>query len=248
MTTTENNSQTTALDLWNKQLAGLTDPAQADAAINTIYERLMKLHAGFEKNGMDKQAALVATAYEQALGIYNDLQQRQALIEGGAAAIRESETAREKAVSELKDLLDAIKEGDEEHPLLEKYAQEIREDQHEETLNDPYILDGIMEGAYQEAASELDDAQNEAIRKRWDIHWRQADRLLGILSGVIIAKPEQEDLIRQLLATIPSEPPHDPLAHAFHSVGAFHANPIDPDMSTDEVDSDDFEGGDDDDL
>lgn len=245
MTTTENNSQTTALDLWNNQLAGLTDPAQADAAINAIYERLMKLHAGFEKNGMDKQAALVATAYEQALGIYNDLQQRQALIEGGAAAIRESETAREKAVSELKDLLDAIKEGDEEHPLLEKYAQEIREDQHQDTLNDPYVFEGVMEGAFDEATMLLDEQQQEQVRIRWQCHWRQADQIIGILTGNIAAKPEQEALIRQLLETIPSQSPHDPLSQAFHNVGAFTAHPIDPDMSTDEDDNEDY---DDDDL
>ena len=238
MTDTQPKPQT-ALDLWNEQLRGLTDPAQSDAAINVIYERLMKLHGNFQKNGMDKQAGQVEEAYNLALSIYNDLQQRQTLIVGGAAAITESDRLRMEAVSNLEVLLTSIKNGDEAHPVLADYAAAIREDEHDETLSDPYT----MESLYENAADQADEALYEMIMEAWDVSYTHSDSVIALLTGNIKPTPEQKELIQTLLATLPDEKVYqwglvDPLASVARDLGA-HS----PDDET-EID----EGDDDNDL
>ena len=179
MTTTNNplpddpKPTQTALELWTEQLAGLTDPAQADAAINTIYERLMKLHGNFTKNDMTKQAGQVEEAYNLALGIYQDLQQRQVLINGGAAAIEEVQAQRQQSVAELQELIKAIQSGSETHPRLAQYATEIRNDA--ETW--------AAEATYENAMDDIDEDLTEAVMSEWDMNENRAHAVVTAVLG-----------------------------------------------------------------
>lgn len=224
MTTTDSaqdpQSSPSMIDLWKQQISALSDPAQADAAIGKIYDSLIALHTDFTQNGQQAQAEQAAQAYNMALAIYESAQQRDVVIAGGAAAIQEAEAQRQKAVDTLEDLLRAIKEGDEDHPALQEYAIDIRNDQEQDTLNDPEVVAGFLENAYDDAVMMADDEQNEQVRRRWDVHFRQADQALGILTGNLIATPEQEALIKQLFDLIPAPEP-DPLTEAFRNAGAF---------------------------
>lgn len=183
--------QASALTLWNEQIAALADPAQADGAINEIYAGLMDLHSHLTAIGQAEQAAKAAEAYNMALALYNSHQQHSVVVAGGAAAIQETEAARQKAVTELKQLLKAIEDGDEEHPALADYADEIRSNEAEfvETM----IFD------------DLDIHQTEQVMEAWGFEYDQAASVLMTVFGNMTLTQEQETLFRAFAASLIDE-------------------------------------------
>jgi hypothetical protein len=239
MTTTDSHEETpqsspSMIDLWKQQVAALSDPDQAAAAIGSIHDGLIGLYNDFIQNGQQDQANQAAQAYNMAVAIFESHQQRDVVIAGGAAAIQEADAQRQEAVDALEGLMQAIAEGDEEHPALAEYASDIRGDQEQVTLNDPYVFEGVMEGAYEDASMMLDEEQNESVTRRWGINYRQADQALGILTGNLIATPEQEALLRQFFALLPTGPIRDPLAETFRNAGAFSPDDAEADDDSDE--------------
>jgi hypothetical protein len=216
----------TALDLWNQQIAGLTNPAQSESAMNIIYERLMKLHGNFVKNEMPKQAGQTAEAYNLALSIFNDLQAHQTLVAGGAAAIEEANTQRQQALDELRMLVKCIEGGDESHPKLSEYASSIRADEREDALSDPYLMESVYEGAVEQA----DEYLYEMIMETWDVTYVSGDAVIALLVGNSEPTDEQRDLIRKLFATTQSAATkRDPLASVVRNLGGHSADDTEED-------------------
>lgn len=218
MTTTD--SQQTALDLWTVQTQALANPSLADAAINMIYESLMPLHARLMDSGNVKAADRVEAAYNQAVEIYNMTTQQRVVIAGGDAAIQTLDEQRQQAVTELDQLLTSIRRGDESHPKLSSYAEAIRADEREDTLNDPYVLESIYEGATEQA----DEYLYDMIMETWDVPYVSGDAVIALLVGNSDPTDEQRDLILKLFATTqPQIVRRDPLAPLLHDLGGHTA-------------------------
>jgi hypothetical protein len=218
MTTTEPQHPQTALDLWNVQTQALANPTLADAAINAIYEGLMPLHKKLMDSGNVKAADKVESAYNQAVEIYNMTTQQAAVINGGAAAIEETTAQRNQALTELQQLLTSIERGDESHPKLSEYASSIRADEREDTLNDPYLMESVYEGA----AEQADEYLYDMIMETWDVPYVSGDAVIALLVGNSEPTDEQRDLIRKLFATTqPQIVKRDPLTPVLRDLGGF---------------------------
>lgn len=191
--------QASALTLWNEQIAALADPAQADGAINEIYAGLMDLHGHLTAMGQSEQAEKAAQAYNMALALYNSHQQHSVVVAGGAAAIQETEAAREQAVVELQQLLSAIEQGDEEHPALAGYAEDIRQSEYENAM---YEFDDSDNTEYY---SEIfDDSLRADIGNTWKVdgHY-QTTSIHEALTGNFTLKKEHAEMLQRIISELP---------------------------------------------
>jgi hypothetical protein len=231
MTTTEPQQDSqTALDVWTVQAQALANPSLAEAAINAIYDSLIPLHTKLMENGNHKSADKVEAAYNQALEIYNMTTQQAVVIAGAGAVIQATTEQRDQAVTELQQLLTSIKKGDEAHPTLAEYAEQIRADEREDTLNDPYLLESVYEGATEQA----DEYLYDMIMETWDVPYVSGDAVIALLVGNSEPTDEQRDLIRKLFATTqPAITRRDPLAAVARDLGG-HSADEDEDDEVDE--------------
>lgn len=197
MTATEQPQQSaSALDLWNQQVQALTAPEHADVAINAIYENLMGLHGKLMASGNEKAAAKVEEAYNLSVGIYNMTTQQTALIAGGGAAIIEAEVQRNQAVTELQQLIQAINDGDESHPKLAGYAENIRQDEYESAMYD------VDDSYYAEI---FDDNVRSNIEESWEVVGDQGNFIYQALLGEFSLKKEHAQSLQRIISELPSD-------------------------------------------
>lgn len=189
--------QPSALTLWNEHIAALADPAQADGAINEIYAGLMDLHSHLTAIGQAEQAAKAAEAYNMALALYNSHQQHSVVVAGGAAAIQEIEAARQQTAVELRQLLKAIEDLDEEHPALAGYAESIRQDEYE------YAMYESEEGNTEYYSEIFDDAVREDIARAWKAEGHQSSTIYEALTGNFTLKKTHAEMLQRIISELP---------------------------------------------
>jgi hypothetical protein len=198
-TTPDTETPESPLALWTEQVQALADPAQADDAINQIYAGLMGLHEQLVATGQTEQAQKAAEAYNLALDLYNSHQQHAVVVAGGGAAIEEVVAQRQQAVGELTDLLKAINEGDEGHPKLQGWAENIRQDEYESAIYE------TSEGEDEYYAEIFDDNVRESINEAWEVVGQQGDFIYQALVGEFSLKKEHAQMLQRLISELPTD-------------------------------------------
>jgi hypothetical protein len=199
MTTTQSEAQPdggSALTVWNTHVQALTSaPEQAHAAITIIHDQLMPLYNAFAEKGNTKRADEVRQAYEMALGLYEQGQSYGAALAAGQTVITETAEQRDNAANELAQLLKAIDDGDESHPKLQGWAEDIRQDEYESAMYD--------EDDYY--AEIFDDNVRANIDQSWEVVGMQGGLIYNALIGEFSLKKEHAQMLQRLISELPTD-------------------------------------------
>lgn len=178
----ETTSSLAVLVDWTEQAqAVLSSPNTAYEAVSQMHTSFGELHLWYSQNGYLDQAEWIRSAYDQAMDIYNQGLRYEQVIAVGQTAISALEEQRNLALRELAALLDALKHGNEAHPMLMGYASAIRRDEREATLDSDEV--------WMMADESLVDDIYKCLTKDYVLPFKAAKTLLNMIQG---AQPMDE--------------------------------------------------------
>ncbi len=191
----------TALDMWNSQRGMLeTTLNDAMAFVEEAGQQLGRLYHFAEANKLDEQKESVMATWQHVQGLQNIIHQQQAAHDGASSAIEAILRQRDDIASEMQDLVKAIEEGNEAHPKLRQYAEDIRE--HESEMQESYMYEVYAESADEEAAYRVMDNIASTLSHLYDdvtAEW-YSHQIYDLLDGTE-PTPEQAKLLRALCET-----------------------------------------------
>lgn len=165
-----------ALAGWTEQLQSvLSSPNTAYEAVTQLHTSFGELHLWYSREGYLDQAAWIKSAYDQVMGIYNQGLRYEQVIAAGQTAITELEDQRNQALRELTQLMEALKHGNEAHPMLQGYASAIRRDEREATLDSDEV--------WMMADESLVDDIYKCLTKEYGLPFKAAKTLLNMIQG-----------------------------------------------------------------
>lgn len=184
--------------------------SQVDSATAITTEEMGKVQSFlgqlYDKanNDHDEQALVLvseAWAHIQNVAQVNSELTSQVLIstEMTQTALQEAKTEREARV----DLETAVQEGDEEHPKLAEFAENIRMDEREDAQ------ENMMEWAYSDAMEQAYDDSMETFSDRIETvtgcDWRAAHAFIDVLYNMADPTPYQLQMFKELMADFDRE-------------------------------------------
>lgn len=189
-------------------LANLLSQVDSATAITTaemgaVQSYLGQLYEQASQNNDEQSMVLVndAWAHIQNIAQVNSELTSQVLIstEMTQVALQEAKTEREARV----DLETAVQEGDENHPKLAEFAENIRMDEREDAQ------DNMMEWAYSDAMEQAYDDSMETFSTRIEditgCDWRAAHAFLNVLYSMADLTPYQLEMFKELIADFDRE-------------------------------------------
>lgn len=192
------SSADTALALWAAQVEALTvSPSAAYEAIMAIHQSFGELHMRYSEGGDLDTAQLIHTAYNQAMTIYNQNQQYQQALGQGGEALRLTVQQRDEAMTELSEILRALKTGDDTHPQLAGFASDVAVKTRDLLLED----EDFLEQAELDSFSQMERQVRSTLR-RYGLSTYQSQRLLEYLSGMFQMDQEQLNALTKFLDTL----------------------------------------------
>lgn len=127
----------TALALFQQQQAALaTVKEEADADLAQIEQSLGKTLQFAQEKGLTKLEQRVNKQWQLAQMQHRRVTHLTSALDGAGTAIKALHQQRDAVTAEFSRLVDAIEKGDETHPQLRGYAQDIRSDEAEAMYND----------------------------------------------------------------------------------------------------------------
>lgn len=191
-------SADTALALWAAQVEALAStPGAAYDAILAIHNSFGELHMRYSEGGDLDTAQLIRTAYDHAMEIYTQNQQYQQALGQGGEALRLTVSQRDEAMSELSEILRALKTGDDTHPQLAGFASDVAVKTRDLLLED----EDFLEQAEIDSFSTM-ERQVRSTLHRYGLSQWQSQRLLEYLCGMFQMDAEQLNAFSAFLDTL----------------------------------------------
>lgn|GEM_PF-6755577 len=192
---TQADTADSALTNWQTLSAPLaTYAAEAQTMKNEIETALGALYEQAELSGDQDAKNRVMVAWERTQILTNQIVNMDAGLAGAGATIQTLNEQRRAALNELKSLVNAIEAGDEEHPQLEEFIQEIRQDEYE------YAMEEASYYAQDQMAEILYDDMRVTFAGR-DIN---VSKLMDILRGDYTVSPAQAAILRDFISSFDS--------------------------------------------
>lgn len=196
-TQTAAESPDSALANWQAQSAPLAvyaEQAQAmrsetEAALGALYE-----HA--ELSGDDAAKERVMIAWERTQQFHNQIVNMDAGLAGAGATIQALDEQRRAALDELKSIVDAIADGDETHPQLQEFAQDIRMDEYE------YAAEMEAESASEYVHESLYEEIDQRVREIFGQVDDQTSLFVDFLYGNTDTTPYQKQLFTEFVESL----------------------------------------------
>lgn len=196
-TQTQADSPESALANWQAQSAPLAAyAAEAQTALDETQQALGMLWEQAELQGDEQAKQMVSAAWQRAQQLHGQVTHMDAGLAGAGATISTLDEQRRAALDELKSIVDAIEAGDETHPELEDFAQEIRQDEYEYAVEQAeyYADDMARENLYEEI-----DQRICAIFGEVD---DQTSLFVDFIYGNLDITPSQEQLFREFIDSL----------------------------------------------
>ncbi len=147
-------------------------------ALEQTGQALGQLYDQAQAAGNTGAMALISASWERAQMIANQTVQLDALKQSAAAAIATIDEDRRQVVEQLSEYENALADGDESHPLLKEFAEEIRRDEYEASIEqaEEYALEYAHEVTYEQLGENI-------IELTGIKNWNLINRFIGILQG-----------------------------------------------------------------
>ncbi len=144
---------------------------QAGEALGQLYEQA-------KERGDTGAMALISASYERMEFTANQTVQLDALKQSAAAAIATIDEDRRQVIEKLGEYEEALADGDESHPLLKEFAEEIRRDEYEASIEqaEEYALEYAHEVTYEQLGENI--MELTGIK-----NWNLINRFIGTLQG-----------------------------------------------------------------
>lgn len=186
-----------ALANWQAQSAPLANyAAEAQTMLDETQRALGALWEKAELEGDEAAKQMISDSWQRAQALHSQVVHMDAGLAGAGTTIQTLDEQRRAALDELKSIIDAIEEGDENHPQLQEFAQDIRMDEYEYAaeMEFDYIDDTVREQLYEE----MDARIREIFGK---VEW-QTEALADFIYNNVEPSPQSKALFRQFIESL----------------------------------------------
>lgn len=157
---------------------------------------LGELYAKAEAAGDQRGMEIISASWSHIETIGNQTVQMDAARQAATEVIKTIDDERQRLAEELGGLEEAISEGNENHPMLEDYAAEIRRDEAE------YTYEEAIGEAYEYVAESTYDHFHEILRLVTGCTWEQVTRFMEVLQGDVDLSPASTAKLKDFIETL----------------------------------------------